>query len=297
MKHIIYTHSNIFHIDELMAIALLKKFMFKNSDELEIIRTRDKTILDDAKKNKDVWVIDVGFEYNPNMFNFDHHQSENLTWDDKEKTPYSSCGLIWHWLKENKKIHYNSDYIFEIEEHIIKLVDMQDNGIKIWKESQPFFYYNRKNPNTDDAQFMKALFAIEEFLENLLFEVKSNLGAKKAVKIAIQQSKRRKDVVFFKGNFNNGPYFAQFLTNKNFVCYPRNKGHWIIQAIPNNPEDPYSYRELFPESWRGKEYAELNNISGFNNLVFCHNNGFLLVFEGEQENALEIVKKINVDNK
>lgn len=296
MKHTIYTHSNIFHIDELMAIALLKRFSFKKNDEVEIIRTREQTILNEVKQNKDIWVIDVGFEYNADMLNFDHHQSEDLTWNDKDRTPFSSCGLIWKWLKDNKKIHYNEDYIQEIEENIIKLVDMQDNGIKIWKESQPFFYYNRKNPLTDDVQFEKALSAIGEFLDNLLFEIKSNMGAKKAVKISVKQSKNKKDVVFFKGNFNNGAYFAQFMTDKRFVCYPRSKGYWIIQAIPYDPENPYSHRALFPELWRGKENEELHKISGLENLVFCHNNGFLLVFKGEQEFALDILNKISLDN-
>lgn len=70
----IITHSGIFHSDELFAIALLKKVYGKH---ISIERTR--TISEKDLENPEIWVLDVGGQYNPTLKNFDHHQDESLS--------------------------------------------------------------------------------------------------------------------------------------------------------------------------------------------------------------------------
>ena len=94
----IITHSGAFHSDEIFATALI--LMYVNSN-MEIIRTRDKKILETSKKDNDSWVIDVGGVHNPDLLNFDHHQKEfEGCWSDGN--PKSSFGLIWGFLIEKK---------------------------------------------------------------------------------------------------------------------------------------------------------------------------------------------------
>lgn len=79
----IITHNGVFHADEVFAVAILERFIGGNT---EIIRTRDKSIIEVAKNNVNDFVIDVGEAYNADSNNFDHHQNSDLP---------SSAGLIF----------------------------------------------------------------------------------------------------------------------------------------------------------------------------------------------------------
>jgi uncharacterized UPF0160 family protein len=71
----IVTHDGVFHADEVFAIALLSIVL---ETDFEIIRTRDVDTIEAAKKDPNIFVIDVGMDLNPDMLNFDHHQSQSL---------------------------------------------------------------------------------------------------------------------------------------------------------------------------------------------------------------------------
>lgn len=114
----IVTHSDTFHTDEAMAIAMLKELHDYCGN---VFRTRDETILAKAKSDPQTFVIDVGQEYDPAMNNYDHHQksftecfyppensndhvtddSEQVSLNERYPSPMSSCGLIYkHFGKE-----------------------------------------------------------------------------------------------------------------------------------------------------------------------------------------------------
>ena len=167
---IVVTHNRAFHIDELFAISLLHIFYFKGAD-YKLIRTRDKQILEQYKKDSNVFVVDVGFEYNQSMKNFDHHQNTlKVTWNDG--TPYSSCGLVWKFLKENNFLSMNQQTIDFVEKKIIKPIDLQDNGKGSFSEGFLFNLYNRNHEDDKvlDKQFNKALKSAIHFLQNFIFK-------------------------------------------------------------------------------------------------------------------------------
>ncbi len=71
----VIVHPGRFHLDEVVAVSLLKLICEKNSEELFLRRclpTQEE--LDDPE----TWVVDVGGIYNPALRNFDHHQDRNL---------------------------------------------------------------------------------------------------------------------------------------------------------------------------------------------------------------------------
>lgn len=78
----IVTHDGIFHADEIFAIATLLYFRSTVQDiedeNYEIIRTRDKDKIEQAKSDADIYVIDVGGEYDIDKKNFDHHHDIDL---------------------------------------------------------------------------------------------------------------------------------------------------------------------------------------------------------------------------
>jgi len=83
MIHKIITHNGIFHADDVMATALLLEFI---RPTIPVERTRN--ISADEFANPDVWIVDVGGQYNTELNNYDHHHDASLP---------SACVLV---LKE-----------------------------------------------------------------------------------------------------------------------------------------------------------------------------------------------------
>lgn len=175
-KNIVVTHSRRFHIDELMAVTLLNKFLLK--DDYELIRTRDEKIIKEHQKNESSFVIDVGFLYQEDKLNFDHHQKGcDLKWSNG--VPFSSCGMIWSFLKKNNLLQseLSLDEINHIEENMIIKIDAHDNGIEIAKEFDFVLAFNRTNASDDmlDKQFKNALYLLSDYFENTLFTLRNNI--------------------------------------------------------------------------------------------------------------------------
>lgn len=192
----VFTHSQQFHIDELIAIALLDVYVFQG--QYQVVRTRDEKILEEARNNPEAFVIDVGGVYDPAMLNFDHHQNdENLRWADG--LPYSSCGLVWKWLRESKKLHQhmNDETMDIIENDLIRRVDKHDNGLEKMSELILLIMYNRKpdDPKAQDRQFKMASRAAKDYFINYYSYVRGNIKAEKEIVKAIKKSEAHPDVV------------------------------------------------------------------------------------------------------
>lgn len=173
-KYTVVTHSRTFHVDELMAIVLLNKYLL---DDYELIRTRDPVILEKHKKLKNSFVVDVGYEFDCENNNFDHHQGGfNPRWDNG--IPLSSCGLVWKHLWNNTSVMQgvmSQSEKLDIEKNIIKKVDAQDNGVGFWEEGSFLLSFNRSrgNDNTIDGQFKKALVLASDYFDNYLLSLRN----------------------------------------------------------------------------------------------------------------------------
>lgn len=163
----IITHHRFFHTDEVMATALLDLFVLNGSYNL--IRTRDKNVIQKHQNNNKSFVIDVGLQFNESKLNFDHHQNDkSLCW--KDGTLYSSCGLVWNYLKNNNLLKINNQLISFIEETVIKNVDRQDNGIGKWNDGYIVTMYNRNHHDDKiiDKQFLRAVNSCKDYITNIL---------------------------------------------------------------------------------------------------------------------------------
>jgi uncharacterized UPF0160 family protein len=417
-----------------MAIALLEFFFLK--EKYNLIRTRDKNIISKHQKSKNSFVIDVGFQYDSNNLNFDHHQNDSrLSWEDG--TPFSSCGLIWKFLKDNKYLEnkISSMKIMFLEEFVIKKIDKQDNGLDQWLDGVFISMYNRSqlDDRIMDKQFKKALSASKDYLSNLIFgsdterhsfsfedagfitllnlylshieykltfdnnkvgisftesdkiknidlfkeavdffdiqllweylckskilnnymnsevakkmkvelidkaktnntniafvsmyqyniknnyatqfkkslsivsqfflntfyNVKNELKNKKEILKYIEKSKQYKDFVLCSSNIKESPSVISDNTNKVLVILPRTKNSWIIQAIPENSNNVFSKRFSMPKKWCGLSEEKLKKVSGQNNLIFCHKEGFMCMVNGSKEEVISFVKNVLIVN-
>lgn len=299
----VVTHSQQFHIDELMAIALLEHFVFKDKDgkdvKYELIRTRDNQIISKAQSEAESFVVDVGYQYNPEMLNFDHHQNDdNLCWPDG--TPFSSCGMVWNWLRTSKKLHQhmNTETMDIIEHDLIRKIDMHDNGKAKWNEGIFLIMYNRKpdDPRAQDAQFKRALRAARDYYVNFFTYVRGNMQAEKDIQKAIKKSEGIKDVVVCDSNIKDAAERVAELTDKRMVIYPHSNGAWAIKTVPAELKNTFSMKCPAPKEWRGLKEKDLENASGIPGMFFCHKSGFVTMYKGSLDDAIKVAKVIMLHN-
>ncbi|MDF1573311.1 MAG: MYG1 family protein [Bacteroidales bacterium] len=159
-KVTVVTHNGIFHADEVFAIALISCIHGK----LEVVRTRDKKIIDQAKSDPKIFVIDVGMVSDPRMKCFDHHQQSQSGQEE------SSVSLVFRYLFDNQATDPVLSLVYD---RLIREINDWDTG-KIGKHinSSPVLLpriisgYNRADDETQDKQFIKVVNLAREIVRN-----------------------------------------------------------------------------------------------------------------------------------
>jgi len=290
----VVTHSQQFHVDELMAIALLDIYVF-GEQKFELTRTRDMKIIKEHQDDEKAFVVDVGLKYDPAMQNFDHHQNDtNLCWDDG--LPMSSCGMVWRWLRTTKVLNQkmNAETMDIIENDLIRRIDMHDNGLAKFSEGIFLMMYNRKpdDPKAQDAQFKRALRAAKDYFINFFTYVRGNMKAEKEIVKAIKSSEGIPDIVVCESNVKDAAKRVAQLTDKKLVVYPHSSGCWAIKTVPSNVNDDFSKKCPAPKEWLGLQDEALENASGIKGMFFCHKSAFLTMFRGSKEDAIKVARVI-----
>ena len=126
------THNNRFHADDVFATATILIALNKKINDVEIIRTRDKKLIESGD-----FVYDVGLVYDPDKNRFDHHQ-EGRAGVRENGIPYSSFGLVWK--KFGPQICASEKVAQKIEERLVSPIDAMDNGVEIYKPIYPNIY-------------------------------------------------------------------------------------------------------------------------------------------------------------
>lgn len=276
MKIKIVTHSGGFHSDELFAIALIKKYV---SSDITVLRTRDNETLNKYLYDNKVWVIDVGGQYNDRLKNFDHHQVNfSSTWKGTDIL-FSSCGLVWNHLKKSGYLHCHSRWVLnEIENKLIKKIDLHDNGKYRWSQAVMFKLFNREVQ--DDTQFFKALQLAEMHLDNSIYFICKDEANRSHVDR--HEYVCRGDVVIVKeGGFNVIPTLSSMTNAKVVIESKTAEASWSVQSITPSIATP--------QTWRGLSGKNLEEASGVNGLVFAHRSGHLVKTQCK-ESAIKVAE-------
>lgn len=289
----ICTHANTFHPDELLAVALLQRFVFASAPA-PVIRTRDEEQLARFRADPTVFVVDVGFEFDPERRNFDHHQGAMAdTWPDG--TPYSACGLVWKWLRAQGSLAEWPDPLLDaLEERLIKRADRYDNGVGgPWPEGDFLGSYNRSSgldSGVSDAAFARAQQVAADLLDNTAHALSKELRAEEAVKAALVSGFLPSHGILVMPDNRSGHYATTAARQSggavNLLVVPRGAESWVLVTAPSNPDDPFSQQTPAPEAWRGRgqEWVDLPDRRVF--LEFCHKNGFLSAVRGNRADAV-----------
>ncbi|RUA31745.1 MAG: hypothetical protein DSY76_01145 [Bacteroidetes bacterium] len=256
----IITHDGTFHSDEIFSIGLLLKFERNENQPVQIVRSRNEDFLKQHRSIAEVFILDIGGDYNAGLHNFDHHQ-DNEYFKDK-----AAVRLVYDYLLNSQKMEANiGNHLWE---NLLKLINKWDLG-----EEQKFVnYYHRPLPSlissynrtTEDLseeniQFEKALRFGLEIIENEIFSYQQYQDAKRTF---LQHRNINSHTIIFE-SFN--PKHSSFLKqyrNIRYYIYPY-KGNWAVGSV-NSKKFP------LPDC----EHCE--------HLVFSHKNHFLTVFDSKE---------------
>ena len=288
----IVTHNGPYHCDDIFAVATLCLFLGEDVP-VKMVRTRDQNIIE-----KGDFVVDVGGYYSEKEKVFDHHQ-DGGGGERENGIPYASFGLVWK--RYGAEICKDEEVSRMLDEKLVQFIDAEDNGVKISKNLfegvnvysvYDFFIsftptWNEEDVDVD-AVFKDCVNMAKEVLKREIKIAKDMKKAEEFVKVCYENSEDKRIVVL--DRYYPWKDFVVNFPEPLFVVYPSFKGDlWHAQTVPVE-NDAFKSRKALPQSWAGKRDADLVEITGVDDAVFCHNKSFLAV-AGSKEGAIALAKE------
>lgn len=259
-----FTHSGIFHADDVFASAFLK-LIFPGID----IQRGSQ-----VPENYNGIVFDIG------RGKFDHHQ------EDKEYrgngVPYASFGLLWREF--GTKILCEEDAgQFDIE--FVQPIDRSDNTgeqnilCSVIADMNPA--WDEKEYSEEEA-FGEAVRLAETILHRKFVSIQAQRTAFSQTEELVKKTKGRVLEMEIGMPWKKAVCGSMI----EFVIFPSNRGGYMVQAVPVE-EQSQILRHPFPEQWRGKTASQLQELTGIKTFYFCHVSGFICAV-GTLEDARQV---------
>jgi uncharacterized UPF0160 family protein len=265
----IVTHNGNFHADDVFSVAALKSIF----SSVTLIRTRDLEIIAKA----DI-VIDVGGEYDSTTDRFDHHQRGGAG-ARGNGIPYSSFGSMWqkYGLDVCKG---NQNVANALDAGLVSTIDAIDCGyVKGVSEgislSQTISMFNPtwQEDSHFDVCFNEAVEFASHVLTRFIATANGGISAKTIVASAIENAQDPRVIVLEK--YTPWKKTVHALSEKAlYMVYPSQTGQWRIQAVPVEPGSFEDKRPL-PKEWAGLSDKALQEVTGIDDAMFCHNGLFI----------------------
>jgi uncharacterized UPF0160 family protein len=285
------THNGRFHSDDVFSVALLK-VLFPTAT---VSRTRDLEILETLDL-----VLDVGGEYDVQKHRFDHHQPGGAG-ARANGINYSAFGLIWQQFGL-KYCEDNEEAWKRLDKGFVSSFDAYDNGQKTYKitvedarvvELQNLFddYLNPNIMEPAELADYDRQFDIAVGIATLILD---RVTKRKIAEVESEQyyystwliSPDRRYVVLDK--FATSGEKAEDMAELLYSIFKAPNGNWNIKAMQKE-KDNYESKKPFPKEWAGLRDAELAELTGVSDAVFCHNN-LHLCGAASKDGALEMLK-------
>lgn len=265
----IVTHNGNFHADDVFSIAALKHIF----PTFNLVRTRDLEVIGKA----DI-VIDVGGEYDADTGRFDHHQRGGAGARDNG-IPFSSFGLIWQ--KYGREIcQGNQEVAQAVDAGLVSTIDAIDcghvegvaQGISL---SQTISMFNPtwQEESHFDTCFDEAVEFASRVLTRFIASANGGISAKSIVAKAIDNAEDPRVIVLEK--YTPWKTTVHKLSEQAlYMVYPSGSGPWRIQTVPVEPGS-FEDRKSLPAPWAGLSNEALQEVTGIDDAMFCHNGLFI----------------------
>jgi uncharacterized UPF0160 family protein len=295
-KQIIVTHNGSFHADDIFACATLAWYLETKGKKYRIVRTRDESII--AKAD---YVLDVGGIYDHEHKRYDHHQPEGAGMRNND-IPYASFGLIWK--------HYGPSLCSDIriaddiDRRLAQPIDAIDNGVSITDCNDHGLYdygihgvvsaYQATSNETTKEHDKYFLYLVNFFKGVLKRELIHTQERYITIENIINQYSNQEDTSIVICSEKVSISIAmQALGDHKEVAYVIAKSgsnNWKALALRNN-QSSFESRVPFPKAWAGKRNKELQELSGVDDAVFCHNSCNYICVAKSKEGALALAKR------
>ena len=265
----IATHNGNFHADDVFSVAALKCVF----PAFNLVRTRDLEVIAKA----DI-VLDVGGIYDAEAGRFDHHQRGGAG-ERENGIPYSSFGLIWK--KYGIEICAgNQDLANSVDAGLVSVIDAIDCGyVKGVSEgislSHTISMFNPtwQEESDFDACFNEAVSFASRVLARFMASANGGISAKEIVAKAIENAQDPRVIVL--AQYTPWKRTVHTLSEQAlYVVYPSSAGQWRIQTVPVELGS-FEDRKSLPTPWAGLSDKELQDVTGINDAMFCHNGLFI----------------------
>ena len=277
------THSGIFHMDDLIAVAL--HCIANEKRPIYVVRSRDMEEL-----TKCDIVVDVGGGM------YDHHQVGG-NGARKNSVPFASAGLYWKFNGRNiiralSAKHFGSslseqdiNYIHQsLDDNLFQEIDKGDNGIVA--RSTVFDFVSSFLPNWRDVDKSATIYedcfkeALEVTIPILYKQILHKIDKVISYNYVVYTFKNHPEDRIMQIPAQSFPWIAPVITinadfqgHIDFVVFKYPSGGWAAQCVPPSYTARFEQRVPFPESWAGHK-DDLPEISGIPDAIFCHNGRF-----------------------
>jgi uncharacterized UPF0160 family protein len=275
------THNGDFHLDELTAVSILRK----HNPDLEIVRIARDADLSwlDAR-------VDVGGRYCFETNDFDHHQKGGAG-KRENGVPYASAGLVWKHFGE--PLCDNHEAWNYVDKRLIQYIDDYDNGERpdgnIYGLSTVIGRFNisrNVRRTTAEESFNLALEITNLVLENEIISANEQVKSNAEIRSSLNQFRGLPYIILSKDTGWQDVLVEE--SDKLYALYQGSDENYRIRAAPKII-DGFENRKSLPEKWRGLKSEELARITGINDFLFCHSNGFIASVK-TLESAVKIAK-------
>lgn len=275
---LIATHDGSFHADEVFAIAALGLL----GQAVSITRTRDPDVLSQADLR-----VDVGFRHDPSTGDFDHHQRGFGEVRDNG-VRYASFGLIWREFGA-RLCAGDRDVAEAVDATLVQGVDANDTGQHLTQSLLEGVHpmtvddviagFNARwdeelRPEQERLRFDEAVALARGILAR---EISYAAAGRRAVRIVHDAIAAATDprVIELPANAPWKQVVVPEAPEALYVIYPKRQG-FGLEAVPRELGSFANRRDL-PSHWAGREGADLVEVTGVPDALFCHAKRFLVV--------------------
>ncbi|OUS39860.1 metal-dependent hydrolase, partial [Oleispira antarctica] len=209
---------------------------------------------------------------------FDHHQRGGAG-ERENGIPYSSFGLIWQ--KYGLEIcGGNQDIANSVDSGLVSTIDAVDCGhvegvSKGISLSQTISMFNptwQEDSHYDEC-FDEAVAFASRILARFIASANGGISAKAIVAKAVENAEDPRVIVL--EQYTPWKRTVHALSEEAlYVVYPSGSGPWRIQTVPMELGS-FEDRKSLPTPWAGLSNKELQDVTGIDDAMFCHNGLFI----------------------
>lgn len=293
-----------YHADDISACAaLVLRARLRDEATPQIVRTRDPELLRQADLR-----VDVGLGNDPTTGDFDHHQRGGAG-ARENGIRYASFGLVWKaygveicGMLTGMGPEDAEAVAATVDRKLVQVVDAGDNGQRLAEPliegmivptvDRVLAMFNPPwDAHPDDAArmeaFERAVVVARQMIGNEVRMAAGSLRARTFVEAAIDAAIDPR-VVVLPEPMPWREAVVERAPRADYVVFPTSDGRaWGVQGVPL-ALDGFDVRRPLPEAWAGRQAAELVEVTGVPDAIFCHTGRFY-ASAGSRDGALALV--------